>query len=397
MKKYRDLLRKEYIFIYFIYFWVFFAIGALDQQIPLYFADRDNGPLIYGVFLSSLSVAGVIIPTISALLAKRFGSKTVTVVYFIFSVIGAIVLFLISNIYIIAIIFLLINVSQYVFNFSLGSLICLSVDNNEKAKYFAVRDVFLYGSIALGLTISGILANKFDIKNIISIFALFLLIPCIMLFWGKNNKFVVGAMNDDDDDDDGFGLRGIKRAFKNREFILMLIIYSFLSIYSAVYAYVPFLAIEVGLNYSEVLNSFAIVTVANVVIALFLSHLADSTNKKLFFIIDVGFDLIPILIFIVTSNYFMFIVALVLTALKDVFAPITFAYKYELFTKDGQLLISLLESITGIFTFVLPVVVGCLWKQIGKNVFIIAFVAVLIATLVAFMLPKKVEELKVEE
>lgn len=181
MKKYRDLLRKEYMFIYFIYFWVFFAIGALDQQIPLYFADRDNGPLIYGVFLSSLSVAGVIIPTISALLAKRFGSKTVTVVYFIISVIGAIVLFLISNIYIIAIIFLLINVSQYIFNFSLGSLICFSVDNNEKAKYFAVRDVFLYGSIALGLTISGILANKFDIKNIISIFALFLLYFCSFL------------------------------------------------------------------------------------------------------------------------------------------------------------------------------------------------------------------------
>lgn len=108
--------------------------------------------------------------------------------------------------------------------------------------------------------------------------------------------------------------------------------------------------------------------------------------------IDVGFDLIPIFIFIITTNYYMFIVALVLTALKDVFAPITFAYKYELFTKDGQLLISLLESITGIFTFVLPVVVGFLWKQIGKNVFIIAFIAVLIATLVAFLLPKKIGE-----
>ena len=391
MKNYRELLRKEYIFIYFIYFWVFFAIGALDQQIPLYFADRDNGPLIYGVFLSSLSVASIIMPTISSLLAKKFGSKTVTVVYFMTSVIVAALLFLISNIYVIAVIFLLINISQYVFNFSLGSLICFSVGNNEKARFFAVRDIFLYGSIALGLLISGVLVNKYDIKNIISIFGLFLFIPCIMLFFGKNNKFVAGTM-DDDDDDESAGLSGIRRAFKNREFRLMLIIYSFLSIYSAVYAYVPFLAIEVGLHYSEVLNSFAIVTIANIIIALFLSHLADSTNKKIFFMIDVGFDLIPIFIFIITTNYYMFIVALVLTALKDVFAPITFAYKYELFTKDGQLLISLLESITGIFTFVLPVVVGFLWKQIGKNVFIIAFIAVLIATLVAFLLPKKIGE-----
>jgi MFS family permease len=390
MKNYRELLRKEYIFVYFIYFFVFFAIGSLDQQIPLYFADKENGPLVYGFFLSSLSVASVIMPTISAMLAKKYGSKKVTVIYFLTSVILAALLFLISNVYIIVVIFLLINISQYVFNFSLGSLICFSVNNKAKARFFAVRDIFLYGSIALGLMISGILVNKYDVKYIISIFGMFLIIPCIMLFFGKNNQFVAGIMEEDDDERAGF--RGIKKAFKNREFVIMLMIYSFLTIYSAIYAYVPFLAIEVGLNYSEVLNSFAIVTIVNVFIGLFLSHLADSTNKKIFFIIDVGFDLIPIFIFIFTTNYYMFIVALVLSALKDVFAPITFAYKYELFTKDGQLLISLLESITGIFTFILPVVIGFLWKQIGKNVFIIAFLAVFLATILAFLLPKEVED-----
>lgn len=388
MKKYSELLKKEYIFVYFIYFWVFFAIGALDQQIPLFFADKNDGPLVYGFFLSSLSVASIIMPTISALLSKKYGSKEVTFFYFFICVIVSVLLFWITNIYIIAVIFLFINISQYVFNFSLGSLVCFSVNNKAKARFFAIRDIFLYGSIALGLMISGILVKKYDVKNIISMFGLFLLVPCIMLFFGKNNKFVSGTM--EDDDEEGGGFRGIKKAFKNRKFVLMLIIYSFLSIYSAIYAYVPFLAIEVGLNYSEVLNSFAFVTIVNVIIALFLSHLADSTNKKIFFIIDVGFDLIPIFIFIITTNYYMFIVALVLTALKDVFAPITFAYKYELFSEDGQLLISLLESITGIFTFVLPIVIGILWKQIGKNVFILAFIAVLMATIISFLLPKKV-------
>lgn len=390
MKTYSELLKKEYIFIYFIYFWIFFAIGALDQQIPLYFADKNDGPLVYGFFLSSLSVASIIMPTISALLAKIYGSKKVTIIYFITSVIVSMLLFWITNIYIVVVIFLLINISQYVFNFSLGSLICFSVDNKAKARFFAIRDIFLYGSIALGLMASGMLVNKYDVKNIIAIFGLFLLVPCIMLFFGKSNKFVAGAM-EDDDKEENLGFRGIKKAFKNREFVLMLIIYSFLSIYSAIYAYVPFLAIEVGLNYSEVLNSFAVVTIVNVFIALFLSNLADSSDKKIFFIIDVGFDLIPIFIFIITTNYYMFIAALVLTALKDVFAPITFAYKYELFTEDGQLLISLLESITGIFTFVLPIVIGFLWKRIGKDVFIIAFVAVFMATIIAFLLPKKVE------
>lgn len=386
MKKYRELLRKEYLYVYFIYFWVFFAIGALDQQIPLFFTATENGPLVYGIFLSALSVANIVIPTMSALLAKKFGSKEVTLFYFIMSAIISGILFLVTNTYIITVIFLLINISQFVFNFSLGSSICLSIDNDKKARFFAVRDVFLYGSIALGLMISGVLVKKYNVKMIIAIYGLFLLIPCIMLLFG-NNKFVKITICDDEEEEIGF--KGIKKAFKNREFILMLVIYSFLSIYSAVYAYVPFLAIEVGLDYSEVLNSFAIITMINVVIALFLSHLADATNKKIFFIIDVGFDLLPIFIFMNTTNYYLFIIALILTALKDVFAPITFAYKYELFSEDGQLLISLLESLMGIFTFVLPIVIGALWKQIGKNVFIIAFAAVFMATVVSFFLPQK--------
>ena len=385
MKNYRELFRKEYLFVYLIYFWVFFAIGALDQQIPLFFTGKENGPLVYGIFLSALSAANIVMPTVSALLAKRFGSKEVTLFYFLMSAAVSGVLFLVTNTYVIAVIFLLINVSQPVFNFSLGSAICLSIDNQAKARFFAVRDVFLYGSIALGLMLSGILVKRYDVKMIIAAYGLFLLVPCVMLFFGKNP--FVKRTDSEDEEEEETGLKGIKKAFQNREFILMLAVSSFLSVYSAVYAYVPFLAIEVGLNYSEVLNSFAIVTMINVVVALFLSHLADATDKKIFFIIDVGFDLIPILIFLNATNYYLFIAALVLTALKDVLAPITFAYKYELFTEDGQLFISLLESMMGVFTFVLPIVIGILWEQIGKNVFLIGFAAVFLATVTAFFLP----------
>lgn len=394
MKKYKNLFTKEYVFVYLIYFWVFFAIGALDQQIPLFFTTAKNGSVVYGFFLSALSVANIIIPTIAALFAKKFGSRNVTLFYFTVSALAAVVLFLVTNTYIVAVIFLLINISQFVFNFSLGSSICLSVPNDEKARYFAVRDIFLYGSIALGLALSGILVKKYDVKIIIAIFALFLLVPCIMILFG-NNKFVNKNLYEDAEET---SLKGIVKAFKNREFVLMLVVYSFLSIYDAVYAYVPFLAINVGLDYSEVLNSFAIVTMINVIVALFLSNLADATNKKIFFIIDVGFDMLPILIFMNTTNYYSFVIALVLTALKDVFAPITFAYKYELFSEEeGQLLISLLESMMGIFTFVLPIIIGVLWEKIGKNVFIIAFIAVFAATIVALFLPKNLVCKKLKE
>jgi hypothetical protein len=41
----------------------------------MYFAHKENGSLVYGFFLSSLSVASVIMPTISAMLAKKYGSN----------------------------------------------------------------------------------------------------------------------------------------------------------------------------------------------------------------------------------------------------------------------------------------------------------------------------------
>lgn len=386
MRKYKDLLSKEYIFIYFIYFWVFFAIGALDQQIPLFFSAIDEGSLIYGVFLSVASIANIIMPTIAALLSKKFGSREVTIIYFMISISLSLLLFAVINVYIIALVFLAISITQPVFNFSLGSFICVSIDDDKKAKFFAVRDFFLYGSISLGLMLSGILVKKYDIKHLIAVYTLFLLIPCIMLL-GRKNIFLKEKMENESREENSF--KSIKKAFRNKNFVLMLIIYSFLSIYGAVYAYVPFLAVDIGLNYSEILASFAIVTLINVVVALFLSDLADATNKKVFFIIDVGFDLFPIVIFMFTSNYYIFVAALVLTALKDIFAPITFAYKYEIFGEDGQILISLLESLMGLFTFVLPIVIGKLWIYIGKKVFLIGFVAVCLATLTATFLPKK--------
>lgn len=382
---YRNLLKKEYLFVYAIYFFVFFAIGSLDQQIPLFFDTVENGAVIYGVFLSALSFANIVLPTVAVVVAKKIGAKMTGVVCFAFTVLMAGALFLATNAVLIAALFFMINISQIVFNFSLGSAICLAVDSRDKGKFFAVRDVFLYGSISLGLFLSGILVKHVGMKEIIAGYAAVMAIPLVLLLAGGKNRFI---REDGGEEAEKFTLKGIRKALRNRTFVLLLVVSALLAVYGCVYSYVPMLATGVGLDYTGILNSFAIVTVINVVLALFLSGVADATGRKLFFVVDIVSDLIPITLFMLSENALVFTAALVLAALKDVFAPITFAYKYGLFDeKDGPLYISLLESVTGIFTFVLPTVIGVLWESCGKWLFALAFVAVLAAGIVAAFLP----------
>lgn len=144
-------------------------------------------------------------------------------------------------------------------------------------------------------------------------------------------------------------------------------------------------------------------TMINAVLAFFVGSMADKRNKKLFFIIDVASDFIPDLIFTLTRNATFFFIALVFSAIKDVFAPTTFAYKYELFgtfaDNDSKFAIATLESVTSAFTFVMPSVMGLLWNCIGRKMFIISLLTIFFsAVLSVFFLPetsgviKKTEE-----
>lgn len=164
------------------------------------------------------------------------------------------------------------------------------------------------------------------------------------------------------------------------------------SIYGSCTLFIPFLAVEVGLNYSVILASFAGLTIINAVIAFFVGSIADKKNKKTFYIIDVASDFIPALIFTFTGNATVFFIALVLSAFKDIFAPTTFAYKYEVFgmfeEDDSKFAIAALESITCAFTFVMPSVMGLLWNRMGSKVFMISLITIVFSVvLTAFLLP----------
>ncbi len=379
--------KKNYILIYFLYFLVFLSLGGLDKVIALYFNDIERGTAYYGLFLTATSVTEIFLPTIANRLSERIGSKNTTYLYFagVIAIAVALYYFNLGGVVSIAA-FIIICGSRTIFNFSVGNDINFSIDNHEKGRYFAGRDLFLYIGISLSLLLAGLIAEKQEPKFAILILAMLLVLPCIVI---RFLKLSYQKKNEQQEKREKSSWRSI---FRHKEFVVFLCVSILGSIYGSSTCFIPFLAVEVGLNYNEILASFAGITMLNAVFAFFVGSMADKTNKKLFFIIDIASDFIPALLFAFTKNATLFLIALIVSAFKDIFAPSTFAYKYELFgmfdDNDSKFAIAALESITSAVTFVMPAVVGMLWNSIGSKIFIISlFTIVCSVFLIIFFLP----------
>lgn len=378
---------KKYSLIYFLYFCVFLCIGGLDKVIALYFNSTEGGAVYYGFFLTAMSLAEIVLPTIANRLTERIGAKKTTYLYFAGAIVVAFTMYFFNYGYVLSIgAFIIICGSRTIFNFSVGNDINFAIDNNEKGKYFAGRDLFLYMGISLSLLLAGFIASNKGPKLAILALSVLLILPCIVV---RLLKLEHQGANEQKEKRAKSPLRSI---FRHKEFVVFLCISILGSIYGSSTMFIPFLAVEVGLNYSEILASFAGITMMNAVLAFIVGNMADKKNKKLFFIIDVASDFIPALIFTFTRSATLFLSALVLSAFKDIFAPATFAYKYELFGRfnddDSKFAIAVLESVTSAFVFAMPSVMGLLWNCIGSKMFIISLLTIFFSVILAvFCLP----------
>lgn len=300
-----------------------------------------------------------------------------------------------SNVFVVFLI--IICCSRTIFNFSVGNEIIFHVEDSKKGKFFAVRDMFLFSGISLGLFIAGIMTKYIKIRSVLILFSAFLFVPTIiMCLFGKQILYKVGNGNFTDERKSmNEYLRMLKKLFRQREFVVLLLIGIFTSVYSSCQAFLPFLASKIGLNYQEILSSFAAITIINVIIALFIGDFSDNNEKKYLYLIDLGSDLVPVIIFAFTNNVILFYIAIFLSSLKDIFAPTSFAYKYELFGKYEDELsrtgIGILESVTNLVSFFMPTVIGFLWGYIDAGIFCIAAFCIILSVLVGFALPRTTE------
>jgi len=382
---------------YILYFFVFVSMGGIEKAIAFFFGDFQNGSVYYGLFLSILAFVEMIMPVLVERVTSATNYKCVAITYFVIVIIIAAINTLCNSwVGVSLLIFIIICEARTVFNFSAGNEIIFSIADNEKGGFFARRDLFLYIGIAISLFLSGAISEKFSPKVAITFLAFMLIIPMVMIqflkieqknvYFKSETKLFAQAL----------------KLLQHKEFLQLLIISVFSSIYFSCSAYIPFLALEIGLNYQEIMGAFAGITVVNAILALFIGDLSDKRNKKVFYIIDLASDIFPCIIFLISQNVSLFIIAIVLSSIKDVFAPSTFAYKYELignFNDDtSKVAIAVLESMTNVMTFFMPLFMGGVWVVIGKNIFIIAIFSISITVLTALFLPpyQSVKNQKVE-
>lgn len=387
---------KKYSLIYFLYFCVFLSLGGLDKVIALYFDGLENGAVYYGFLLTTMSLVEIALPTIANRLTVKIGSKKTTYIYYASAIVIALIFYFLNLGYVLSIAaFVFICGGRTIFNFSVGDEINFSIENSEKGKYFAGRDLFLYLGVSLSLLLAGFISNNKGPKFAILVLSVLLVLPCLVI---RSLKLEQQNTKGEQKKRVKASLRSI---FRHKEFVAFLGISILGSIYFSCIAFVPFLAVEVGLNYSEILASFAGLTMINAILAFFVGGVADKKNKKVFFIIDVASDFIPALIFAFTRNTTIFFIALVFSSIKDIFAPTTFAYKYEVFgmfdDEDSKFAIAALESITCAFTFIMPSVMGVLWNCFGNKVFIVSMITIVLSVILAVFFLPSTSNLKKEE
>lgn len=181
----------------------------------------------------------------------------------------------------------------------------------------------------------------------------------------------------------------VSSVLKTKNFWAFAIINVLTSIYGISARFLPLLGLQLGFDASKLLTLVGVAGVVNAIFGLILGYFFDMRNRKLIFLLDIFIDVIPALTFAFTGSTVFFIMAYIITVLKDVFAPVSFSYFFDCFPKsNAQFVLGLLSSINGIVTTILPILVGFLWLKSHRLVFIVGAAGIVLAFIVAlFVLP----------
>lgn len=186
-------------------------------------------------------------------------------------------------------------------------------------------------------------------------------------------------------------LLSILKLLKNKVVICFTIIYVSSGLYSNAYDFVGEIGLKLGINVSSILSFTGIMVFVNAVIAVLITNNHSFKKRKNVLLLDVGFDILPAIIFAFSNNAYLFFAALFFSSIKDVLSPITFSYIISCFNEeDGFIALGILGSISSLISVVFPIIIGYFIDQNATEIFLISTLFILVSTVCAkLLLPEK--------
>ena len=397
LQSYKGMFRKKYVKIYLLYMLFFMADGPVQNMLPVLLEEKGQPARYYGDLLALINACCFVVPGLVSILSVKYSAYRVAAAAVTAAIVTGCMAFGVNRTYVLIAVLVVLSCARTGFNYSLGNDINYEIEDDHRGKYFAVRDLFLYGGISLGLFLGGQFVKLASVSGMYAAAGLLYLLPLIMIgivyreCGAKKDGQKADSNTEKEETEERVSWRVFRKIAGDKKFWSYMIVKFFANIYGVAMEYLPLYALTIGISVSNVMSIFSFMTLFNAVGALFVSHMGDVKGRKWFYVFDIGFDALPAMIFLLSRSVPVFIAGIVLSMVKDIFASVSFAYFYDVFDDhNGTIILGVVESFGSAIGIVMPVVVGWVWEFSPQLVFGIGAAGCLLsAGVAAVFLPDK--------
>lgn len=396
LQSYKGMFRKKYVKIYLLYMLFFMVDGPVQNMLPVLLEEKGQPARYYGYLLALINACCVVVPGLVSILSVKYNAYRVAAAAMIAAIVTGCMAFGVNQTYLLVAVLVVLACARTGFNYSLGNDINYEIEDEHRGKYFAVRDLFLYGGISLGLFLGGLFVKHTGVSGMYAAAGVLYVLPLVMLLIVRQECGAgkEGQKTDSDAEEEAeerVSWSVFRRIAGDKKFWSYMIVKFFANIYGVAMEYLPLYALTIGISVSNVMSIFSFMTLFNAVGALFVSHMGDLKGRKWFYVFDIGFDALPAMIFLLSQNVPLFVFGIILSMVKDVFASVSFAYFYDVFDDhNGTIILGIVESFSSAVGIIMPVVIGWVWEVSPQLVFGIgAAGCILSAGVAAVFLPNK--------
>lgn len=392
MDKYNDLknilFQKNWIYIFLVFFLFFMMESSFDLATPI-FLEEKNIAYLWGIVMTVNSISLVIMPLLISNFCKHYGNISCAKWSMLFLALVFSLNFFCENIYIVLI--FLFPFFIRIFNNSLTPFISKMSSSSDRSKVFAVRDFFLSAGISVGLLATGLINREnVNLSGLINIYTLILLIIVVLLWIYPTDK------KQKTDTPTNFNFKKMFQfpwnEIQNKKVTLyFIIIFTGVAWIGTSIAFLPLYATRVGLAPLEIFSSYGISYVIVSLLGIFCAIFDNSHKRREWYIFDLGFDLIPLILICIFTNSFLIILAIILIQLKDFVKPISLAYFFDCFTdSEADHAWAVVATVSSLASLVFPLLISYLFDNYSILIFQISIIVALLITIFGYLtLPRK--------